>query len=141
MADFPDFQAYSALWLLCNLDKLPTSIRTAVHHNAGGHVNHSLFGRAIKLFSVSEPKGVLREAINRDFGGSKEFRKRFEEEGDKLFDSGWVLLVRNLKQDSELRIITTNGHDHPLMQNLVPLLLNDVWEHAYYLQYESRRSD
>lgn len=141
LADFPDLQAYSALWLLCNLDKIPPSIRTAVHHNAGGHVNHSLFWRAIKPFSISEPKGALREAINRDFGSLAEFKKSFEEAGAKLFGSGWVWLVRGFKQDNKLRIITTSGHDHPCMQNLLPVLLNDVWEHAYYLQYESRRPD
>lgn len=141
LMDFPDLQIYSALWLLCNLDKLPASVQTAVHHNAGGHVNHSLFWNAIKPFSVSEPNGVLREAINRDFGSLAEFKKRFEEEGIKHFGSGWVWLVKGFAQDSKLQIITTKGHDHPLMQNLVPILLNDVWEHAYYLQYESRRND
>ncbi len=141
LADFPELQIYSALWLLCHLDKLPESIKTTIHHNAGGHVNHSLFWNALKPFSVSEPKGALREAINRDFGSLSEFKKRFEEEGVKHFGSGWVWLVKGLEPDRKLQIITTNGHDHPLMQNLVPILLNDVWEHAYYLQYESRRND
>ncbi len=141
LTDYPDLQVYSALWLLCNLGQLPAAINTAVHHNAGGHVNHSLFWRAIKPFNVSEPKGLLREAINRDFGSLSEFKKLFEEAGAQLFGSGWVWLVKGFKQDSRLRIITTTGHDHPLMQNLLPVLLNDVWEHAYYLQYESRRPD
>ena len=141
LADFPDLQGYSALWLLCNLEQVPAAIKTAVQHNAGGHVNHSLFWRAIKPFSVSEPKGLLREAINRDFGSLPAFKKQFEAASAELFGSGWVWLVRDFKQDSKLRIITTTGHDHPLMQNLLPVLLNDVWEHAYYLQYESRRAD
>ena len=59
LTDYPDLQVYSALWLLCNLGQLPAAIKTAVHHNAGGHVNHSLFWRAIKPFNVSEPKGLL----------------------------------------------------------------------------------
>ena len=138
---FPQFQDKSAAWLLCNLDKLPTSIKTAVHHNAGGHINHSMFWNAIKPFSMNEPKGPLRDAINRDFGSLAEFKKVFEEEGAKVFGSGWVWLVCSLKNGANMQVITTSGHDNPLMQNLLPILLNDVWEHAYYLRYENRRPD
>ena len=140
---FPEFQNKSAAWLLCNLDQLllPTSIKTAVHHNAGGHVNHSLFWHAMKPLSINEPKGPLSDAINRDFGSLTEFKKCFEEEGAKVFGSGWVWLVCSLKNGANLQVITTSGHDNPLMQNLLPVLLNDVWEHAYYLRYENRRPD
>ena len=138
---FPEFQDKSASWLLCNLDKLPASIKTAVHHNAGGHVNHSMFWNAIKPFSINEPKGPLRDAINRDFGSLAEFKKVFEAEGAKVFGSGWVWLVCSLKNGANMQVITTAGHDNPLMQNLLPVLLNDVWEHAYYLRYENRRPD
>lgn len=138
---FPEFQDKSAAWLLCNLNQLPTSIKTAVHNNAGGHLNHSMFWRAIKPSGASEPKGPLRDAINRDFGSFAEFKKCFEEEGAKVFGSGWVWLVCSLKNGANLQVITTAGHDNPLMQNLLPVLLNDVWEHAYYLRYENRRPD
>lgn len=138
---FPEFQDKSAAWLLCNLDKLPSSIKTAVHNNAGGHVNHSMFWHAIKPFSLNEPKGPLRDAINRDFGSFTDFKKVFEEEGAKVFGSGWVWLVCSLKNGANMQVITTFGHDNPLMQNLLPILLNDVWEHAYYLRYENRRPD
>ncbi len=138
---FPEFQDKSAAWLLCNLVHLPASIKTAVHHNAGGHVNHSAFWRAIKPFSINEPKGLLRDAINRDFGSFPDFKKVFEGEGAKAFGSGWVWLVCSLKNGANLQVITTPGHDNPLMQNLLPILLNDVWEHAYYLRYENRRPD
>ena len=141
LLDFPELQIYSALWLLCHLDKLPESIKADVQKYAGGHVNHSLFWDALKPFRVTDPKGELRDAINRDFGSLAAFKKSFEEEGAKHFGSGWVWLVKGFELDSQLQIITTKGHDHPLMQNLVPILLNDVWEHAYYLQYESRRHD
>jgi superoxide dismutase, Fe-Mn family len=137
----PDFQNASALWLLCNLDKLPNEIRVAVHHNAGGHVNHSMFWRAMKPGSSAEPTGLFREAINRDFGSVEEFKTRFDEEGAKLFGSGWVWLVRTQKDDGKLEVVTTSGHDNPMMKGRFPLLLNDVWEHAYYLHYESRRPD
>ena len=141
LENFPEFQDKSAAWLLCNLDQLPASIKTAVHHNAGGHVNHSMFWNAIKPFSFNEPKRPLRDAINRDFGSLAEFKKVFEEEGAKVFGSGWVWLVCSPKNGANLQVITTSGHDNPLMRNLLPILLNDVWEHAYYLRYENRRPD
>ncbi|MBC7755917.1 MAG: superoxide dismutase [Bdellovibrio sp.] len=138
---FPDLQNKSAVWLLCHLDHLPTSIKTAVHNNAGGHVNHGLFWRAMKPCGRTEPTGALRDAINRDFGGLAEFKQVFEDEGAKVFGSGWVWLVCSLKNGANLQVITTTGHDNPLMQNLLPVLLNDVWEHAHYLSYENRRPD
>ena len=138
---FPEYKDKSAAWLLCNLDELPASIKTAVHNNAGGHVNHSMFWNAMKPSGGNEPKGSLRDAINRDFGSFAEFKKCFEDEGAKVFGSGWVWLVCSLKNGANLQVITTSGHDNPLMKNLLPVLLNDVWEHAYYLRYESRRPD
>ncbi len=129
------------MWLLRNLDKVPAKIRTAVHHNAGGHVNHSMFWRAMKPGASAGPKGQLREAINRDFGSVAAFKTQFEEDGAKLFGSGWVWLARTAQDGGKLEVITTSGHDNPMMQDRFPLLVNDVWEHAYYLQYESRRPD
>jgi Fe-Mn family superoxide dismutase len=141
LENFPNFQEYSALWLLLNLEKIPKEIKDTVHHNAGGHVNHSMFWRAMKPSPSSEPKGLLREAINRDFGSYVDFKAQFEEKGSKVFGSGWVWLTRTRQNGGRLEVITTNGHDHPLMKNRFPLLLNDVWEHAYYLKHENRRSD
>ena len=138
---FPDFRDTPALWLLRNLDKVPHEIRTAVHHNAGGHVNHSMFWQAMKPGAAGEPTGPLREAINRDFGSVSVFKTKFEEAGASLFGSGWVWLARTRQDGGKLEVITTSGHDHPMMQDRFPLLLNDVWEHAYYLQYESRRPE
>jgi len=136
-----DFKDYSALWLLLNLEKLPKEIRETVHQNAGGHVNHSMFWRAMKPAAFGEPKGELREAIMRDFGSFAEFKTQFEEKGSQAFGSGWVWLTRTRQNGGKLDVITTNGHDHPMMNNRFPLLLNDVWEHAYYLKYENRRPD
>lgn len=141
----PDLRNYSALWLLRNLEKVPKDIRIAVHHNAGGHVNHSMFWRAMKPATnqnpAGKPKGLLLEAINRDFGSVEKFKTRFEEEGTRLFGSGWVWLVRTRQEDGKLEVMTTSGHDHPIMQDRFSILLNDVWEHAYYLKYESHRPD
>jgi len=147
LKNFPELGKFSALWLLCNLNKVPEEIRTAVHSNAGGHVNHSMFWRAMspvvkaKTPTPNEPKGLLLEALIRDFGSVADFKARFEGEGGKVFGSGWVWLVRTKQDGDKLAVITTAGHDNPMMQGDLPLLLNDVWEHAYYLKYESRRAD
>jgi len=66
---------------------------------------------------------------------------QFEEKGSKLFGSGWVWLTRTRHNGGKLKVITTGGHDHPMMKNSLPLLLNDTWEHAYYLKYENRRPE
>lgn len=138
----PDLRTASALWLLRNLEKVPEEIRTAVHHNAGGHVNHSMFWRAMKPGAESRgPKGPLLDAINRDFGSFAAFKTLFEEQGAGLFGSGWVWLTRTRQDGGKLEIMTTCGHDNPMMQDHFPLLLNDAWEHAYYLKYENRRPE
>lgn len=144
LAQAPEFTQKTALWLLLNLDKLPEKIRDAVHHNAGGHVNHSLFWRAMSPPSVAgggKPTGALADAITHDFGSFDGFKEKFDKAGATLFGSGWVWLARAQKDGGRLEILTTQGHDHPLMQGCFPLLLNDVWEHAYYLKHENRRSD
>ena len=138
---FPDLHAHNALWLLLNLGKVPHEIRTAVRNNAGGHVNHELFWRAMSPATGGAPAGPLADAIDRDFGSLDEFKARFEDAGGKQFGSGWVWLARTQQDGSRLRVITTSGHDNPLMQGHFPILVNDVWEHAYYLKYENRRGD
>jgi Fe-Mn family superoxide dismutase len=138
---FPDLQQKTALWLLLNVGKLHKDIRVAVRNNAGGHVNHSLFWQAMSPSGGGKPTGALADAIKRDFGGIEKFKVRFDEAGEKLFGSGWVWLARTQKGGSRLEVITTSGHDNPLMQGCFPLLLNDVWEHAYYLKHENRRAD
>ncbi|MBT9613588.1 MAG: superoxide dismutase [Burkholderiales bacterium] len=138
---YPELHARTADWLLCNLSQVPQTIRAAVHHNVGGHVNHSLFWLMMSPTGGGAPTGPLAGALNRDFGGFEQFKAGFEEAGNKLFGSGWVWLVREQKNDGPLQIITTAGHDHPMMKGHYPLLVNDVWEHAYYLKYENRRAD
>lgn len=138
---FPDLQQKTALWLLLNLGKLPMNIRTAVRDNAGGHVNHSLFWQAMSATGGGAPSGPLADAIERDFGSFELFKARFDEAGGALFGSGWVWLVRTRKEGGRLEVITTSGHHNPLMDGCFPLLLNDAWEHAYYLKHENRRAD
>ena len=138
---YPELHERTALWLLLNLSKVPEPARTAVRNNAGGHVNHSLFWRAMSPAASGAPAGLLADAIKRDFGGFEQFKARFDDAGVKLFGSGWVWLARAQQDGGGLRVYTTPGHDNPLMQGHFPILVNDVWEHAYYLKYKNRRGD
>jgi Fe-Mn family superoxide dismutase len=134
----------SATWLLLNRDAVPEEIRATVHDNAGGHLNHSLFWRSMSPAGGAEPGGLFAEAIDQAFGSLEQFKARFDEAGSKLFGSGWVWLVvarDKTTGKTVLEIITTPGHDNPIQQGKVPVLVNDVWEHAYYLKHENRRPE
>ena len=141
LAGYPELLERTALWLLLNPGAIPQAARAAVRNNAGGHVNHSLLWRAMSPDGGGAPKGALAEAIQRDFGSFERFKARFAEAGAKVFGSGWVWLARVRKDGGKLQVATTAGHDNPLMQGHFPVLLNDVWEHAYYLKHENRRAD
>lgn len=141
LENVPDLQQKSALWLLLNLARIPRDIRVAVRNNAGGHVNHSLFWQAMSPTGGGVPSGPLADAIKRDFGSFDLFKTQFDKAGGALFGSGWVWLLKAQKDGGPLEVITTHGHDNPLMQGRFPLLLNDVWEHAYYLKHENRRDE
>lgn len=131
----------SAAWLLQHLNEVPEKIRTAVRNNAGGHVNHSMLWRAMSPAGGGAPEGVLAKAIERDFGSFEQFKQQFEEAGTKLFGVGWVWLVKSGNGAGALRVMTTIGHDTPISAGHTPLLVNDVWEHAYYLKHENRRAE
>jgi len=136
----PSLRERSAIWLLLNPAKVPEAARAAVRNNAGGHVNHSMFWRTMTPGGSEMPKGALADAIKRDFGGMAKFKTKFEEAGEKHFASGWVWLVAQ-KDDGKLAVLTTPGHENPVTQGHFPLLVNDVWEHAYYLKHENRRPE
>ena len=138
---FPELQGRTAIWLLLNLIKVPKEIRTVVRHNAGGHVNHSLFWRAMSPSREDAPAGALADAIVRDFGSLEQLKARFAEAGELRFGSGWVWLARTQLAGGTLQVVSTFGHENPLLQGHYPILVNDVWEHAYYLKYENRRAD
>jgi Fe-Mn family superoxide dismutase len=141
LAPFPDLQSKSALWLLLNLRKLPAEIRVAVRASAGGHVNHGLLWQAMSPTGGGVPVGQLGDAIARDFGSFNKFKTRFDEAGTALRGCGWVWLARALETGGGLEVLTTPAHDHPQMHGRFPLLVNDLWEHAYYLKHENRRSE
>ena len=141
LARLPKLQEASALWLLCHLREIPHEKRAAVHHAAGGHVNHSLFWQAMTPDSTTEPLAPLRDALRHRFGSVAAFKDEFESAGSSHFGAGWVWLVAPRARGGQLEIMTTAGHDHPAMKGLVPVLLNDLWEHSYYLRYENRRAE
>jgi Fe-Mn family superoxide dismutase len=138
---YPELRERTAIWLLLNLGKIPEESRTEIRNNAGGHVNHSMLWRAMSPGGGGEPTGTLGDAIKRDFGGFEKFKVRFDEAGEKLFGSGWVWLAKTQQDGGKLDVFTTSDHGNPLMQGHFPVLVNDVWEHAYYLKHENRRAD
>lgn len=128
--------------LLKNLNSIPENIRTTVRNNGGGHFNHSFFWNVLTPNTPKRPNypnAPLSEAINKKFSDFENFKKEFTNAGLGRFGSGWVWLVA---QDQELAILSTPNQDSPLMDSSgTPILGLDVWEHAYYLKYQNRRSE
>ena len=140
LAKEPAWQGRPIEELLLNLDTLPPSIRMAVRNHGGGHHNHSLFWTMMRPPRENNaPEGDLAEAINKTFGNYDAFQEEFTKNALGLFGSGWVWFVKDTA--GELKIIANGNQDSPLMQKLVPILGLDVWEHAYYLNYQNRRAD
>jgi superoxide dismutase, Fe-Mn family len=124
--------------LVSNLDAVPEAARTAVRNNGGGHANHSLFWTILSPNGGGEPTGELAEAINSKFGSLDKFKEEFAAAAAGRFGSGWAWLVVN---NGELEVTSTPNQDNPLMEGKTPVLGLDVWEHAYYLNYQNRRPD
>ncbi|MFC7370369.1 superoxide dismutase [Fictibacillus iocasae] len=124
--------------LLTNLDSLPESIRTAVRNNGGGHANHSLFWEILTPGGANAPTGELAEKINSKFGSLDAFKEEFANAAKGRFGSGWAWLVVN---NGELEVTSTPNQDTPVMEGKTPVLGLDVWEHAYYLNYQNKRPD
>lgn len=125
--------------LLGNLKSLPEGIMMAVRNNGGGHANHSLFWKILSPQGGGEPEGELRDEIVKVFGSFEAFKDTFSTEAAGRFGSGWAWLVVNEK--GELSVESTQNQDSPLMLKHTPILGLDVWEHAYYLNYQNRRPD
>ena len=125
--------------LLMNLNDIPEDIRTAVRNNGGGHVNHSMFWQIMAPNAGGEPSGELAEEIVKTFGSFADFQEKFNDAGVKRFGSGWVWLIKN--KMGGLEITSTANQDSPISDGNTAIMLNDVWEHAYYLQYKNVRAD
>ena len=121
------------------IDSVPENIRTVVRNNGGGHANHSLFWTIMGPNGGGAPTGALAEAINAKWGSFDEFKAKFKALGVGRFGSGWAWLV--VKTDGSLDAYSLPNQDSPLMQGDAPILGVDVWEHAYYLNYQNRRPD
>lgn len=119
-------------------EALPKSIQAAVKNNGGGHYNHSLFWKMMKK-GGAPLKDTLLQDIKKEFGTVEAFKEKFENAAKSQFGSGWAWLVVNSK--GMLEIVSTANQDVPLSQNMQPVLCLDVWEHAYYLQYQNRRAE
>ena len=130
--------------LISDLASIPDSIRGAVRNNGGGHANHSFFWNILSPNGGGTPTGALAEAINSELGGFDAFKSAFANAGATRFGSGWAWLV--LKSDGTLSVTSTPNQDSPLMKGITevegtPIIGLDVWEHAYYLNYQNRRPD
>ena len=125
--------------LLENISGLPR----AIHNNAGGHYNHSLFWKILSPHGGGFPSGELSEAISRDFGSPESFKETFRAAAAARFGSGWAWLI--LTAEGRLKVTSTPNQDNPLMdvaeEQGIPLLGLDVWEHAYYLKYQNKRPE
>ncbi len=124
--------------LIANLDAVPADKQTAVRNNGGGHANHSFFWILMTPGGSSEPTGELAAAIEASFGSFDAFKEKFEAAGAGRFGSGWAWLV---KDGDGVAIMSTPNQDSPVMEGKTPIIGVDVWEHAYYLNYQNRRPD
>ena len=135
----PEFNAGDDIdALLRRISEVPEDIRGAVRNNGGGHSNHSLFWRIMGPGGGGEPTGPIAGAIEANFGGFAGLKEKLVNAGKGRFGSGWAWLVYD---GGRLAVTDTANQDSPLMEGKVPLLGIDVWEHAYYLNYQNRRPD
>ena len=145
LKDHPALANLDVNALLADLSKVPEAIRTTVRNNAGGHSNHSFFWKILGPGKGGAPKGKLAEAINATWESFDKFKGEFAKAAGTRFGSGWAWLV--VTADKKLAVGSTANQDSPLMGKAVaglegkPVIGLDVWEHAYYLNYQNRRPD
>ncbi|ACZ01689.1 superoxide dismutase [Streptobacillus moniliformis] len=134
-----EFENATVEEILTSLDKMPEEKRNGIKNNAGGTYNHDIFWETMIPGGSKEPVGRLKEAIDKTFGSFEEFKNLFNSKGLTQFGSGWVWLVSD--KDGNLEVYSTSNQDCPLSDGKKIILCNDVWEHAYYLNYQNRRAD
>lgn len=135
----PELGGKSVEELVADLGAVPEDIRTAVRNNGGGHLNHSLFWQMMAPNAGGSPSGDLAAAIDKAFGSLDAFKAEFAKAAAGRFGSGWAWLV--VGKDGNLAVTSTPNQDNPISEGLKPVLGLDVWEHAYYLNYQNRRPD
>ena len=134
-----DLQGKSIEDILRDIDAVPEAIRGVVRNNGGGYANHSLFWTVMAPDGGGEPSGALADAINDAFGSFEAFKTQFAAAAGGRFGSGWAWLA--VDGGGNLQVYSTANQDSPYMQGHTPILGLDVWEHAYYLNYQNRRPD
>lgn len=134
-----DFADLDIEEVLQRIDEVPADKKQAVINNGGGYANHKLFWTVLSPNGGGAPSGELADAINDTFGSLDAFKEKFNAAAGGQFGSGWAWLV--VDGDGNLHVTSTANQDSPLMEGLTPILGVDVWEHAYYLNYQNRRPD
>jgi len=134
----PELAGKSVEEMLSNLNAVPEAVRSVVRNHGGGTYNHNLFWEVMGPNAGGAPSGDLAKAIDAAFGSFDAFKAEFSKSAGARFGSGWAWLV---KKDGVLSVVSTANQDNPLSDGLTPILGIDVWEHAYYLNYQNRRPD
>ena len=140
----PELDSLSVFDLIADLSSVPEGIRGAVRNNGGGHANHSFFWDSLSADGPQTPQGSLASAIDQSFGSFDRFKEQFTNAALTRFGSGWAWLVQ--LSDGSLAVSSTPNQDSPWMTGVseiigTPIIGLDVWEHAYYLNYQNRRPD
>jgi Fe-Mn family superoxide dismutase len=136
---YPQYFGKSLDNILREINKVPESIRTAVRNGGGGHANHSMFWEVLTPGGKKAPTGSLFSELEKSFTSFDSFVEKFNATAASRFGSGWAWLV--VDGDKKLQVYSTANQDSPLMEGHTPILCLDVWEHAYYLNYQNRRAD
>jgi len=139
LANAPELASKSVEELIADLASVPEAIRTAVRNNGGGHANHSLFWETIAPNAGGAPTGALAAAIDSELGGLDAFKASFTTAATTRFGSGWAFLA--VSPEGKLKVYSLPNQDSPIMEGDTPILGLDVWEHAYYLNYQNKRPD
>jgi len=139
LANCPEIADTPLIDLLRDISRVPGPFRQAIRNNGGGHLNHSLFWRIMSPGGGGEPQGELGDKIRFSFGSFDAFAEQFTQVALERFGSGWAWL--GVDSGGRLEVFSTTNQDSPLMLEFTPILGLDVWEHAYYLNYQHRRAD
>lgn len=138
---YPELYKKNILELFRNLDQLPADIQTSVRNNGGGYYNHTFFWSVLTPAAKSKMNAKVEKALVKNFGSVDKFKEIFESAAAGRFGSGWVWLIKDAS--GKLKVISSPNQDNPYMQFATekgtPVLALDVWEHAYYLKYQSKR--
>jgi Fe-Mn family superoxide dismutase len=134
---YPQFQK-PVEELLLSLNELPSEIQEGIRNNAGGHANHSFFWSVLTPKHEKNPPETFLKVMENTFGSFVNFKEKFAEVAVDHFSNGWAWLCAD--GEGTLRVLSTKDHENPICQGMTPLLVLDLWEHAYYLSYQNKRA-